>query len=74
VGNGLSGEAAALADAGFAVTALDRSPLAVAHAPPAAPDSPPFVAYFGQACSRTGGSLRVVQPPAHGGVAPGSIA
>jgi hypothetical protein len=60
VGNGLSGEAAALADAGFAVTALDRSPFAVAHAPPAAPESPPFAAYFGQACSRAGGSLRVV--------------
>ena len=60
VGNGLSGEAAALADAGFAVTALDRSSLAIAHAPPAAPDPPPFAAYFGEAFSHTGGSLRFV--------------
>jgi hypothetical protein len=60
VGNGLSGEAAALADAGFAVTALDRSAFAIAHAPPVAPESPPFAAYFGQAFSRTGGSLRFV--------------
>lgn len=60
VGNGLSAEAPALADAGFSVTVLDRSPLVVAVVPTATAGAHASEGFFGEAVSLPGGSLDCV--------------
>ena len=60
VGNGFSAEAPALADAGFAVTVLDRSPVVVAVVPTMVPSADASAAFFGQKATSPGGSLECV--------------